>query len=174
MSTAKPNKTFANRKLRTRAHVIEELSINYFQRHVLLCNFSLEKFDSDYGYDLMLFTYNIQGEIESGCIRVQMKASDIINLNAKDYIPYDINTKDLNLWLNEFDPVLLVIYDAIGNKAYWINIQDYFKSIMLSQLQRKQRFFRIKIPQKNKINPKTIKTLAKYKNDKYDVNNLFS
>jgi hypothetical protein len=50
-------------KLRTRAHVLADLSINHVERQVLLCNFSVGRVQHDYGYDLTLATYHETGEI---------------------------------------------------------------------------------------------------------------
>ncbi|MRG45352.1 DUF4365 domain-containing protein [Chitinophaga sp. SYP-B3965] len=163
------------RKLRTREHIIEDMSINHIQRHVLLCGFSLEKFDSDYGYDLFLFTYSCLGEIESGSIKIQMKASDHIRINKKkDCIFFDVSTRDLRLWLTEYDPVILVIYDAASVKAYWIDIQSYFKTIKLTRTHKKQKTYRVYISKKSRVNSRTLKQLAKLKNDRYDIINPFT
>jgi hypothetical protein len=167
-------RTKPHRKLRTRAHIIEDLSIKHFTRHALLCGFSIEKFENDYGYDLSLFTYNEKGEIENGCITIQMKASDDVSFNSKDCIAFDLNTKDLNLWLNQFDPVLFVVYDAKRNKAFWINIQDYFDGKYLKSRIRKQQTYRVYIPRKNTLNTKSIRSFAKVKNSKYNSVDLFS
>jgi len=32
----------------------------------------------------------------------------------------------LDYWLGEIDPVVLVRYDAQDDKAYWVDIQEYF------------------------------------------------
>ena len=36
-------------KRRTRAHVLADLSINHVERHVLLCGFSVDRVEHDYG-----------------------------------------------------------------------------------------------------------------------------
>jgi hypothetical protein len=164
----------AIRKLRTRDHIIEELSINFFQRRVLLCGYSLERVESDYGYDLLLFTYNNIGEIENGSVTIQMKASDHFAFNSKNCIPFDVDTRDLNLWLNQYDPVLLVVYDAKKDKAYWLDIQDYFKSLTLSAKHKKQKSFRVQIPKRNKVGVSSVRKYAKLKNDRYNIINTFN
>jgi hypothetical protein len=52
----------APRKRRTREHVIADLSVNFVERQVLLCGYTVERVWHDYGYDLFLFTYNARGE----------------------------------------------------------------------------------------------------------------
>jgi hypothetical protein len=63
-------------KLRTRAHVLADLSVNYVERQVLLCGCSIQRIYSDYGYDLMMSTFKSNGEIEGGNVFFQVKATD--------------------------------------------------------------------------------------------------
>jgi hypothetical protein len=56
--------------------VLADLSINHVERQVLLCGFSVERTQRDYGYDLTLTSHTEEGEIEPGWIYVQVKASD--------------------------------------------------------------------------------------------------
>ena len=63
-------------KLRTRAHVLADVSINYVERQVLLCGFSVDRVQHDYGYDLTMTTYQDTGEIEPGAVYIQVKATD--------------------------------------------------------------------------------------------------
>ncbi len=55
-----------SRKRRTREHVIADLSVNYVERQVLLCGFTVERRWHDYGFDLFMNTYDPNGEIECG------------------------------------------------------------------------------------------------------------
>jgi hypothetical protein len=64
------------KKTRTREHVIADLGVNHVERQVLLCGFSVERIEHDYGVDLLVFTYNAGGEVENGEIRLQIKATD--------------------------------------------------------------------------------------------------
>ncbi len=48
-------------KRRTRAHVLADLSINHVERQVLLCGFSVDRVQHDYGYDLTMATYSDTG-----------------------------------------------------------------------------------------------------------------
>jgi hypothetical protein len=65
------------KKRRTREHVIAELGVNYVQRHILLRGHSSELIFHDYGIDLLMFTYNADGEIENGHVEIQVKALTI-------------------------------------------------------------------------------------------------
>ena len=56
------------KKKRPREHIIADLSVNHVERYVFLCGYSVERVEYDYGFDLILFTYNINSEIENGQI----------------------------------------------------------------------------------------------------------
>src|SRR5439155_4082722 len=105
------------RKRRTREHVIADLSANYVEKQALLCGFSVERVRHDYGLDLILFTYDPQGEVESGEIFLQLKATDRVQLVAKGkFIAYRLERTDLHSWLSQFLPVILVVYDASADR----------------------------------------------------------
>lgn len=65
-------------KTRTRQHVIADLSVNHVERQVLLAGHAIQRVQSDYGYDLLMFTYNEQGEVEPGMVFFQAKATDYL------------------------------------------------------------------------------------------------
>ena len=54
------------RKQRTREHVIASVSINYVERHIYEAGHTVERVESDYGYDLLVFTYDDAGCPEIG------------------------------------------------------------------------------------------------------------
>lgn len=116
------------RKRRTRAHVLADLSMNYVERQVLLCGFVVEQRLKDYGYDFVLYTYDQNGEAENGEIFIQVKATDTLPLLADgERIAFPVSEIDLALWLREPMPVILVLYDAQMNVAYWLYVQAYFE-----------------------------------------------
>jgi hypothetical protein len=57
-------------KTRTCEHVLADLSINYVERQVLQCGFSIDRVQHDYGYDLTMATYNHAGEVEPGAVYI--------------------------------------------------------------------------------------------------------
>ena len=46
------------------------------ERYALLCGYSVERRVHDYGIDLVILTYDPQGNVENGEILVQLKATD--------------------------------------------------------------------------------------------------
>lgn len=117
------------RKRRTRQHVISELGANHFERQALLCGYSVERIEHDYGIDLVMFTYDASGEIENGQVFIQLKATDNLNILADQRtIAFSLRRSDLELWLYEPMPCMLVVFDAAAKVAYWTYLQAYFES----------------------------------------------
>ena len=116
------------RKRRTREHVIADLSVNHVERQVLLCGHTVERVRADYGYDLLLTTYDANGEAESGEIHLQLKATDkLVTLNDGETISWKVQLSDLAKWLDDALPMILIVYDAPADKAYWLYVQRYFQ-----------------------------------------------
>lgn len=116
------------RKRRTREHVIADLSANHVERHALLCGFTVERVRMDYGIDLIMHTFNRWGEVENEYLRFQLKATDRLNVSADGTtVSCRIERRDLHHWLRESMPVILVLYDARADVAYWLYVQAYFE-----------------------------------------------
>ena len=131
----------------TREHVIADLSANHFERHALRCGFSVERIEHDYGLDLVLFTYDRYGEIENGQVFIQLKASDHLDLSAgRDTFPFQVKRADLEYWLREPWPVILVLYDARRDRAYWLYLQAYFEALGLDIGLRPGRTATVRVP----------------------------
>jgi hypothetical protein len=126
-------------KVRTRGHVLADLSINYVERQVLLCGCSVQRVHSDYGYDLMMSTYNAQGEIEGGIVFFQVKATDHLPVLADGKaIAWSISRRDLRLWFNEAYPVILVVYAGPDDRAYWLHVQAAPRAGVLCRLSNRR------------------------------------
>ncbi len=116
------------RKRRTQQHVIADLSINHVERLVLRCRWTIERVRHDYGLDLIMRTYSDTGEIQSGSVWFQLKATEKLPKPRGNLtIPIRVEWRDLLSWLNEPMPVILIIYDAVEDKAYWLHVQEYFR-----------------------------------------------
>jgi hypothetical protein len=117
------------RKRRTREHVIADLSVNHVERFILRCGWTVERTRYDYGIDLIMDTYNANGEVENDRILLQLKATDSLRRSADGaVIPVRLEWRDLLYWLNEPLPVLLIFYAAQEDRAYWLYVQEYFRS----------------------------------------------
>ncbi len=93
-----------------------------------MCGFSVERVEKDYGYDLILFTYDKNRELENGQIYVQAKATEKAkHLKRTSNISFTLEKSHLATWLSEPMPVILTLYDVSQDKAYWLYLQSFFE-----------------------------------------------
>jgi hypothetical protein len=152
------------KKRRTRQHIIAELSANHVERYVLLQGFSVERVEHDYGIDLVLFTYDANGEIENGQIFIQLKATDTLRVLAdQQNISFSLDRSDLELWLKEPMPCILVVYDAQADVAYWQYVQAYLENLADFDLTRTGHTVTIHVPKDNVVNQDAIRSFARYR-----------
>jgi hypothetical protein len=151
------------RKQRTRAHVIEDLGFNYVERQILYAGFTVNRIvHNDYGYDSVVYTFNEQGEISSFIFHIQLKSTDHILLSSnKKTVIFDLSKRDLELWLSGSIKLILVLYDAEKEVAYYIDLQDYFKreGILFDKI---KKFVRVNIPITNVLTPKIVKQIPNF------------
>lgn len=115
------------RKRRTREHVIAEMSVNYVERLILKRGFSLERIVHDFGIDALLFTYDHHGETENAWIPMQIKATDRIRFAGhRQFVSIRVERAHLRSWLVELYPIILIVYDAQKDRAYWLYLQAHF------------------------------------------------
>jgi Domain of unknown function (DUF4365) len=139
------------RKRRTREHVIASLASNFVERVVLECGFTFEVVRHDYGYDLIVFTYDGDGFFEEGHVLFQLKASDSLRLDAGT-CSIDVDIRDYNRWISEPMPVFLIAFDASARKGYWLYVQQYFGTIPEYRPGPSAATIRVTIPRQNKVN----------------------
>ena len=151
------------RKQRTREHIIEDLGFNHVERQILYAGFTHNRItQNDYGYDTLVYTFNENGEISNFIFHIQLKSTDHIQLsNNEKMINFDLSKRDLELWLSGSIKLLLVLYDAQKEIAYYVDLQDYFKKkkIVFDKI---KKFARIKIPISNILTPQIIKQIPNF------------
>ena len=153
------------RKRRTRQHIIEDLGFNHVERHILLAGYILRRFSqNDYGYDGMIDTFNEEGEAQSLSFMFQLKSTDNIQQSREnDTFTFDLSKRDLELWLNSVNPVILILFDAQKEVAYFIDLQSYFKKNRIS-LKNIRKFVRVYLPFKAVFDSLAIQNLGKLLN----------
>lgn len=147
------------RKLRTREHVLADLSINHVERHILLRGFAVNRMAVDYGIDLVMLSFGDGGELEVGHVLFQVKATDSLQmLKDGQSLTVRIEVMDLKAWQEEGMPVILVVYDGQGDKAYWLHVQQYLdeKQVSGDDLWAEQDWVTVRVPRKNRLNRKAI------------------
>jgi len=144
-------------KQRTRKHVIASQSLNYVEKFIYDKGHSAERVESDYGYDLIVSTYDTEGYVEPGLILLQLKATDRIRKIEKDTcVSFTISIKDYRLWMAEGYPVFLIVYDAIDRKAFWLDFQKYFGDDKSRGPKAKAATVTVRIPIANQVSTATV------------------
>jgi hypothetical protein len=152
------------RKRRTREHIIADLSVNHVERHVLKCGFVVERSVHDYGIDLQVVTFSKTGEVQEGFILVQLKASDHLRIRPdQTTFAFRIERSDLVTWLKQPAPVILVVYDARKEVAYWLYIQSHYQKLPTFQLFAQGKKVTVRIPTKNVVNTAAVKKFARFR-----------
>jgi hypothetical protein len=164
--SSKEQKSMARplRKRRTREHILADRSVHHVEGHVLHCGWVIERLIHDYGIDLMLVTFNRQGEVEEGPILLQLKATQRLRLRLNATIfPFRIERADLILWLAERFPVILIVYDAARNVAYWVYVQSYFRRQQGFNVFTAGQSITIHFPLVNVVTPTAIRRFARFR-----------
>jgi hypothetical protein len=150
-----------SRKRRTREHVIADLSENFVEKCVLLCGWTVQRIAPDYGIDLLMTTFDQRGEIETGQVRFQVKATDSLQVIARrKVIAFRLEWRDVVYWLNEWMPVILVVYDARKDRAWWLHLQDSLREESRRKGSRALTTLTVYIPLANVLNPAAIRHIA--------------
>jgi hypothetical protein len=143
------------RKRRTRQHVIADLSVHYVEGFILRAAYAAQRLGSDYGYDLIMWTFDERGYIEPGATYFQCKAMEELLESAPDYI-FDLDIRDYNLWIREEWPVILILFDATRSRAYWLPVQRYFEEDSSRQPKKGAKTVRVRVPRRQAVNRRAI------------------
>lgn len=85
----------ADRKIRTREHVIAAMSVHHVAYIVAKAGYVLDVPIADYGFDGLITTFDSDGSIESGAISVQFKATDHLRVLADGRIAVRLGQRDI-------------------------------------------------------------------------------
>jgi hypothetical protein len=154
----------SGRKRRTRQHVIADLGANYVERFALLCGFSVERRVHDYGIDLAMSTYGRGGEVENGLILVQVKSTDHLKIvDGGKAVAIRVSQAHFRNWLLEPLPVILILYDAPSNVAYWLYIQAYFEGHSEVDWDAAGTMITLHIPRTRTVDEAAMRSFAEYR-----------
>lgn len=95
-------------------------------------------------------TFDEAGYLEPGSAYFQLKASDSLRAVGSAYV-FDVDIRDYNLWIWEEVPVLLVLFDALRKKAYWLAIQMYFREDAARRPQKGAKTVRVRVPRSQAV-----------------------
>ncbi len=140
------------RKRRTREHVVADMSRVHVEAVVVDAGFTAEPVRSDYGYDLVVTTYDPDGYVEPGRVLLQLKAGDTIGIGATPGgLAFDLDVKDHALWTREPFPVFLVLFDAVARVACWLYVQHYFEADPARRPKPGAKTVRVRVPVENRV-----------------------
>jgi hypothetical protein len=153
------------RKRRTREHVIADLSIHHLEGFVLRCGWTVERVQHDYGYDLQMWTYSDEGLVENGWVLFQVKATDDLpGRTGRGGLALRLQWRDVMFWLNEDYPVLLVLYDAPRDRAYWLHVQAFYRQ-RRRLAGRRGTTTTVRVPLTNVLDEQAIRHFARLRDD---------
>lgn len=150
------------RKQRTRQHVIADISVHHVERFILEAGYTAQRLGSDYGYDLLMSTFDEQGYVEPGSVYFQFKAMETLDQTRTDYV-YDLDIRDYNLWVREKMPVVLILFDALRRRAYWLAVQQYFRADVGRRPKEGAKRVRIRVPKHHVVNRRAIAQMRELK-----------
>jgi hypothetical protein len=157
-----PSPLLGPRKRRTRQHVIADLSVHHVEGIILTEGHTAQRLGSDYGYDLILWTFDEHGYAEPGAVYFQLKATESLNAVGRHYV-FDLDIRDYNLWRREEAPVILVLFDATRKRAYWLPVQRYFDEQPARRPKKGARTVRVRVPKRQVVNRRAIAAVRELK-----------
>jgi hypothetical protein len=153
---------FTPRKRRTRQHVIADQSMNYVERFIIDEGHTALMIQRDYGYDLLMFTYDEKGYVEPDFVAIQLKATEKLQAVGVAYV-FDLDIRDYNLWMLEELPVVLVLFDASRRRAYWLDVHDYFLEDIARQPRKGTKTVRVHVPMRQAVHRRAIAMMRNLK-----------
>lgn len=168
------NMSDAERPERTREHYIDALGRNYIERFVLLQGHVTDEPKPDYGYDIVITTFDYKGsddfnsgEVENGSIYVQLKSTDKLKVGKKDTrrISFSIKRRHVIYWIGEPLPVILIVHSVADKRAYWLHMQPYLKSSTFTMPPLSQGEITVHLSMDNVVNEDAIEIFRGYKSD---------
>jgi len=137
--------------------------MNHVEYFALKCGFSVERIQADYGYDLHIYCYDDNGEFENGVIYLQLKSTDNIGkCRRTDGYSYSFENEHLEIWTNEPMPVIIVLFDAANEIAYWTYLQAFVRKTGIRTKSGKKTFT-IRFSENNVVGTEDVRKWKKYK-----------
>jgi hypothetical protein len=69
-------------------------------------------------------------------------------------------------WLNDPVPVIFIVYDAIEEKAYWLDVQAYFRVQEWAARAGSAETITVRIPAENKLDEAAVRLIAKTRDER--------
>ena len=132
------------------------------ERIILDAGHTAHRLTSDYGYDLVLVTYDEDGYVEPGFLPIQVKAAETLRKIGTNFV-MDLDIRDFNLWMQEETPVILILYDASRRQAYWLDFQRHFEREDQQKPKKGARWVRVHVPRQQLVSRRAIERMRELK-----------
>jgi hypothetical protein len=94
-------------------------------------------------------------------VSIQLKATDHLRtIQGGRFVVVDIDVRDLRAWSSRLEPVILVLFSATRNRAYWLYVQASDQCIMPAH--KGQTIRSVRIPSRQTLNLSGIEQFARY------------
>ena len=147
---------------------------NHVERFILLRGHAPDEPKPDYGYDIVITTFDYKGaadfksgEVENGSVYVQLKSTDHLRLGKKDpsTISFSVERRHVVHWKDEVWPVILIVYSVAHDRAYWLHVQPHLKSQGFQMPSKDQKSITVHLSTSNVVDEAAIDTFRRYKAD---------
>jgi hypothetical protein len=96
----------------------------------------------------------------------QLKASDSPRVvTSRDSIALRLDWRDVVFWLNEWMPIILVVYDARRDIAWWLYLQEGLRNQIRERARRSTQRLTIYVPLANVLDSRAIRLFARFRDD---------
>ena len=84
-------------------------------------------------------------------------------LQDQETIPWSVARADLELWLQETMPVILIVYDSQVDIAYWLYVQAYFEALSDFQMEDVEVTVTVYLKRSEMVTENAVRAFAGYK-----------
>jgi hypothetical protein len=119
--------------------------------------------NGDYGYDLVVQTFESDGSPENGSIYMQVRGSKALSFGRDSCCVARIEARHLRFWINELYPVVLVRYCRKTDRGYWLHVQAEWEKLNCPMPTSATATVSLKVPKKNRLNSRGLRKIADVK-----------
>jgi len=76
-----------------------------------------------------------------------------------------LDWRDVQAWRAELMPVILILYDAVQDEAYWLHVQPYFAQRRRRSTGKPAVTTTVHLPRDQVLNDSAIRQLAEFRNE---------
>ncbi len=86
-------------------------------------------------------------------------------LKDEQTVAFPIARADLEYWLGEWQPVILIVYDAQADTAYWLYVQAYFQMRSNAKPSLENETVTVYLSKTDVVDTESIRRFSRYKAD---------